>query len=719
MQPWNGFRKPIPMKFKTPADLSYCSPLGNLEAGGDGRTLNVLPPSARIPNLATDGATERPSMKNNISPHSHCPRTTMRQLQTSVGSMLMLSVALFSTKSLATTSNSVNVPITGNSVTYALLANPYNHGGNTVKEIFSSTALPAGTTVHKFKVDGTYAESLLTTTWSVPTLLIEPGEGFFLSFPSQAARNLGSATLQVNFSGDLSSATKLPSGGLFAMVGSPIDKSGLLVQDLGYPVSEGDTVYKFDVNHQAYDSETFSEGQWSSGNEPTLGFGNGFFLSRQQVPNLPAQWNGAAPVIPTTPGQFVSAMSFGGAGGDGSQALGFDSAGDLFVGGVSAGRPYLAKSSPTGAELWKLGFAGVGSGTIQALAVDATGNVFVTGNFYGALDFGGGLLTSAGGYDIFVAKYSPSGAHLWSKRFGSGNVVTWVTESGLGMVLDANSDVVVTGIFDGNLDFGGGTLTTTGEDLFLVKFSANGTHLWSRSLKTKGTTGSAIAIDARGNIFMTGSFCLNADFGGGQISSTGVCDMFVAKYSAGGAYVWAKHFGDATTFTSLTIGTALGVDNSGDVFVTGSFQNSTSFGGPTITNAGAADIFIAKYGGADGAPLWSKGFGGRYAETANALIVDHAGDVTLTGRMGLGLNFGNGALPVVPGVMNAYVANLASDGKIRWAKSFGLGWGEPTGMAVNPAGLLFVTGRFTAADFGGGSMRSVGNSDIFIAEFAP
>ena len=51
--------------------------------------------------------------------------------------------------------------------------------------------------------------------------------------------------------------------------------------------------------------------------------------------------------------------------------------------------------------------------------MDAAGNVVVVGSFQNVVDFGGVGLVSAGGYDIFVAKYNANGVHQWSKRFGS------------------------------------------------------------------------------------------------------------------------------------------------------------------------------------------------------------------------------------------------------------------------------------------------------------
>jgi hypothetical protein len=68
----------------------------------------------------------------------------------------------------------------------------------------------------------------------------------------------------------------------------------------------------------------------------------------------------------------------------------------------------------------------------KAVAVDANGNILLTGSSLAALDFGGGAVVNAAGagtYDIFIAKFSPSGTNLWSKCAGglfddSGDAIT-------------------------------------------------------------------------------------------------------------------------------------------------------------------------------------------------------------------------------------------------------------------------------------------------------
>ena len=90
----------------------------------------------------------------------------------------------------------------------------------------------------------------------------------------------------------------------------------------------------------------------------------------------------------------------------------------------------------------------------------------MTGSLLGPLNFGGGALAENGSYDIFVAKFSASGAHLWSKRFG-----VLYDDHGDAIAIDAGGNIIVVGDFFEGVDFGGGTLLSPGNvDGFLVKF---------------------------------------------------------------------------------------------------------------------------------------------------------------------------------------------------------------------------------------------------------
>src|SRR5207244_2972967 len=89
---------------------------------------------------------------------------------------------------------------------------------------------------------------------------------------------------------------------------------------------------------------------------------------------------------------------------------------------------------------WAMAIGGTGADMGYSVATDTNGNLIVAGYFSGTVNFGSGALTSAGGQDIFVAKYSPSGTCLWAARFGGSG-----DDEALGVAVDSsNGDVAVT-----------------------------------------------------------------------------------------------------------------------------------------------------------------------------------------------------------------------------------------------------------------------------------
>src|SRR5262249_15653532 len=160
--------------------------------------------------------------------------------------------------------------------------------------------------------------------------------------------------------------------------------------------------------------------------------------------------------------------------------------------------------------------------------------------FQNSASFGDAQLVSAGLNDIFVAKYAADGTHLWSQRFGGTG-----SDNGTDIAVDGNGNVVFTGSFLGTVDFGGGPLTTpAATDIFVAKCAGDGPHLWSQRFGGTGSdNGTDIAVDGNGNVVFTGSFLGTVDFGGGPLTSAGGTDIFLVKLSATGQHVWSKRFG--------------------------------------------------------------------------------------------------------------------------------------------------------------------------------
>ena len=360
---------------------------------------------------------------------------------------------------------------------------------------------------------------------------------------------------------------------------------------------------------------------------------------------------------------------------------------------------------------WARRFGGTSNDGGLAVATDASGNLLVAGYFAGTVAFGGSSLTSAGGSDVFVAKYTAAGAHLWSKRFGGAS-----DDMVRGIVVDASGDVVLTGEFNGSASFGGTALASEGlRDVFLVGLRGmDGGHRWSKRLGSTGDdAGFGLAIDATGDVVVTGTYQRTVDFGGGARSTAyDSADVFVAKYTSAGQHVWSRGIWGSSTEHGL----AVAIDAAGDVAVTGQFTGKIDFGGGQLTTAGLADIFLAKLSGEDGAHVWSKRFGTTNDDVGKAVAFDASGGVYLTGYSRSTLNLGGGALDQA----GIFLAKLSAAGQHQWSRGFG-GMQEGRGVAVDSDGRIVVTGLFSGtAVFGGTALQANGTAnDVFVAKFTP
>jgi len=91
-------------------------------------------------------------------------------------------------------------------------------------------------------------------------------------------------------------------------------------------------------------------------------------------------------------------------------------------------------------------------------------------------------------------------------------------------------------MFDGTATFEGTNLTSAGGyDLFVAKYDTNGTLAWAKQEGgASNDYGDGIAVGGNGNIYVTGDFSGSATFGGINLNATGWSDVFVAKYISGG-----------------------------------------------------------------------------------------------------------------------------------------------------------------------------------------
>ncbi|MCY2954343.1 MAG: SBBP repeat-containing protein, partial [Planctomycetota bacterium] len=311
-------------------------------------------------------------------------------------------------------------------------------------------------------------------------------------------------------------------------------------------------------------------------------------------------------------GELLWSTYLGGSGDDQGGSIAVDGSGNVLVTGYTSSSgwtssgfdtsfngghdAFVAKLSPSGGHLWSTYLGGNSYDYGYGIAVDGSGNVLVTGRTVSSGWTSGGFDTSYNwNGDAFVAKLSPSGAHLWSTYLGGID-----TDEGYGIAVDGAGNVLMTGrtVSSGWTSGGFDTSFNGDRDAFVAKLSPSGELLWSTYLGGNGgDDGTGIAVDGSGNVLVTGSTNFSGWTSGGfDTSFNGISDAFVAKLSPSGGHLWSTYLGGSGDDQ----GGSIAVDGSGNVLVTGTTESSgwTSGGFDTSYNGGW-DAFVVKISGAD------------------------------------------------------------------------------------------------------------------------
>jgi hypothetical protein len=321
--------------------------------------------------------------------------------------------------------------------------------------------------------------------------------------------------------------------------------------------------------------------------------------------------------------------------------------------------------------------------------------------------------------DIFVAKYSPSGAHIWSKRFGGTG-----DDIAQSVAVDAAGNVHPGGHVHGHrqlrrqpADFVAGPVRFTEPDAFIAKFGPDGSHQWSKGFGGFGNdVVYAVAADSGGNVVAAGTFVGSVNFGGTTLSSrSSSADMFLAKYSPTGTLTWVSKFGDYGTDVAY----GLAIDGGDNIFMAGPFEGTVNFGGGGLTALNfSADIALAKFSSA-GQHIWSKRFGGNGQDIGYSVATNASGNVALTGYFQGSVNFG-GSTITSKGDPDSFLATFSPTGTHLW--SYGLGSANPDeGLhaAMDGAGNVVIAGTFQGTEnFGTGPLVSAGSWDMYVAKYS-
>lgn len=339
------------------------------------------------------------------------------------------------------------------------------------------------------------------------------------------------------------------------------------------------------------------------------------------------------------------------------------------------------------------------------VATDRFGNVFVAGDFKGTVNLGGEPLESQGQGDILVAKFDILGNLLWSKRFGDSEDQIFS-----GLTVDHDGNVILTGVFDGTLDFGAFALTADYLNVFIAKLDPKGEPVWGRRFGTAQTAqwATAITTDADGDVLYAGNQEGTVDYGGLSLKTKGTFIVTV-KFDPSGKPLWGKTFSGSTDQEVASI--AAGPN--GAVVVAGTTKWST-IDGVTLGGKGQMDIFAVQWD-ADGKLAWAESFGDKEDQSLESMALDAQGGVVLAGSFLGKLDFAGVPLSADPKATSSsfFVAKLDAQGRPRYSRAFATG--GP--VAVDGLGDVFIAASLAGkTSYGTFPVTSAGAHDVVIVK---
>jgi hypothetical protein len=287
------------------------------------------------------------------------------------------------------------------------------------------------------------------------------------------------------------------------------------------------------------------------------------------------------------------------------------------------------------------------------------------------------VLISTNNYGLRLTQYSSGGTTNWVANFNLGAGGT--THVG-GIALDASGNVLVTGsAYNGS---------TNGHDLYLVKYNSSGTKQWHQTYSGTGTgtdAGSAVICNASGDIFVTG-------VASQTFPNT---DALTLCYASNGTLVWNKTWDNASL---VDVGATLSLLGT-RVFITGASQ----------TNFNTWEYAVIRYEQSNGSFVSATvtSAGGTNIELVSAATLDAAGNVYLTGALGVsGQGFNIKTIKLSPSLAILWTAN--------WNGAANL---DDAGrsIVVDTAGNVFVAGYTTASDRDGVLLKYTSSGSLLYA----
>jgi hypothetical protein len=401
--------------------------------------------------------------------------------------------------------------------------------------------------------------------------------------------------------------------------------------------------------------------------------------------------------------------------------------------GVASNDIFLVKYDSSGVFRWSIHLGASGNEYVRSINIDSSGRLLVAGSFEDSIDFDPGTSTAmlypTGFNSVFMACYDTAGNYQWANII-RGNYTVDAND----MAVSPSGEIFLLGTFRGTADFDPSPLSALYNSffpaLYLGRYDSDGNYISVMRL-IDTIVGTSIDIDLSSAVYITGYFTGAADFDPSPSNavnfnaSATLSDLFIAKYTAAGNYVWARQIGAA----GPEEGAAVKSDALGNLYVCGWFNGTVDFdpgpGVQTITSL-ADDAFVSRFD-TTGSLIWINTMGSTGHDYLRSIDLTPLGTLCAAGSFYATCDVdpsSNTMNLTAPGYAMFIVGYDTATGNYQWSAAAENSMESvPMEVSVSRTGSIHLAGYYSQdVDFdpGTGTALAVGypfNQDVFIVKY--
>jgi len=400
----------------------------------------------------------------------------------------------------------------------------------------------------------------------------------------------------------------------------------------------------------------------------------------------------------------------------------------IFSGSITAGKTtltakgggdvFLVSFKADGTVRWAESLGGTSSDAPAGLAVHPkTGDILLAGSFYGPVLYTkSSALSGQGGYDIFFARYKPTGK-LSALTVAGGAM----NDLPRGLAVDAAGSVYLSVTFYGAFKTVPGLNSVGGSaDALLIKLNPDGSVGWSVHLGGKGNdvAGPVAVSQSGGALYWTGYFSDKTTTGPALAASPpGQPDGFLLRVKSDGTVTKSRVWGGAG---AAEVATSVLVGPGGHVYMAGHFTKEVNLGKGKHSSKGLYDLFLGSFDAANLATRWSDTIGSTMHEFGGGLVADgKGGRVYFSGLLGGAASFGK--LKMNPaGTDGLMLVGFSGGGSPCYAGVLGgSGYLHGRGLAMDSSGHMYQAARLKGLAKVGVKTHSSAKFDAMLIKWKP